>query len=404
MPTHTFFFSYASEDRSPPLKEFFNDLCEAIAARKGLVPTDEKVAFRDKNNLRLADTYKPLLLDALQNSSVLVSITSPSYFKKDFCGKEYYIFEQRRNINVVPPQVPPPVIFPIIWVPVENGGPSFVHDLTEDNDNIPPLYRQKGLRYLYMTQKDQYLKCVEEFADEIYKRAKEYPNLPKVPVDSFDHVPNIFTDSPWEEAYGLGGWKRGPEVANFVFAAAQETDLPEWVGRYGKSASRWRPFLPPNKKTVAEVAMDCASRHSIAYREIPVNDALEQELNRARERKNLAVVLVDPKSLAFDPVSKVTVFDDISWDGAFLIVPWDGTLGDWDDKTVKPVIDEKFPVLSKLSKPDFHAPIKTVDDLVRILDVTLPELRAKFTQVETARKPQTDAPPSHITSTVGATV
>src|SRR5262249_59712460 len=102
--------------------------------------------------------------DALQSSSVLVSVTSPAYFQKMFCGQEYFIFDQRRRQGMTGD--PPEVILPVIWFPIRQQLP-FIREIQLDEGGMSPLYRQRGLRWLKIAEPSEYEKCVLAFAEAI---------------------------------------------------------------------------------------------------------------------------------------------------------------------------------------------------------------------------------------------
>ena len=94
MDGHIVFFSYASENLDRYMKDFFSDLCADIAPLTKFPPDSERISFQDKNNLRLLEYWQSHIEGALQASSVLLCMTSVAYFGKEFCGKEYYAFDQ----------------------------------------------------------------------------------------------------------------------------------------------------------------------------------------------------------------------------------------------------------------------------------------------------------------------
>ncbi len=125
--SHIVFFSYARENADPYLEDFFKDLCGEIAPATPWASEDERISFRDKSNLRLMENWSTHIEDSLQSSAVLVCITSVAYFNKEFCGKEYYVFDQRRRQRLPEGKDPPPVILPVIWYPVDGGLPDFMN-------------------------------------------------------------------------------------------------------------------------------------------------------------------------------------------------------------------------------------------------------------------------------------
>jgi hypothetical protein len=209
------------------------------------------------------------------------------------------------------------------------------------------------------------------------------------------NIPNSFAGGQFEEAYTDSGWVTGPGVANFVFTAARNNQLPMPPGRYGATAAEWRPFLPDVARTISEIARAAAKKHSLRYREIVVNSQLVAELQDAKNRKNLTLVLADPQTLQINEYQVVSVFDGHTWEGAALLVPWNDVPDSWSQVAL-PVLVASFPIKTQLNPPAYLAPIVTADEFDRVLDVTLADLRTLFTRVESEKKARTDIAPAQL--------
>src|SRR2546422_523635 len=91
-----FFFSYARKDHGPYLERFFKELKERVA-RKGLFDEDQgEVSFRDIDNIEPGEDWGQELADALAKCLTMVSIYTPWYFARPYCGKEFRIFLDRQ--------------------------------------------------------------------------------------------------------------------------------------------------------------------------------------------------------------------------------------------------------------------------------------------------------------------
>jgi hypothetical protein len=399
---HIAFFSYARENLDRYLEDFFEDLCLEIAPQTEWAADDERISFQDKKNLRVMANWESDIEGALQTSSVLICVTSLAYFKKDFCGKEYYVFDQRRRQGLPPRADLPPLILPVIWAPVVGGIPDFMNEPQQVPQGVADLYREKGLRFLRKFERDSYDRCVTAFATAIVDAWRTYAGIPPLPdVRIFDEIPNAFTGGDWQEAAGPTGWLPGPDVVNFVFAAGIRHEIPVPAGRYGAVPAEWRPYLPPVGTTIREYARQATGKHSLRYREIPVNDRLEVELRAARDRKNLTVVLADPRTVPIGTYQGVQVLDALLWEGTALLLPCDGAAAEWNPETQQHV-SHRFPVISQLKAPTYQAPIRTAEDLQTSLDVTITELRALVTRKETQKKEKTDDPPPQVVGSQGA--
>ena len=398
--SHVFFFSYASENYDKELKAFFQDLCTEVAPYTAWKPEDSRVSFRDGKDLALMEGWRPSLLDALQTSAVFVCVTSIAYFQKPFCGQEYFVFDQRRRHALQDGDVVPQTILPVIWAPIDKPLP-FADEIQLKTGGMSDIYKERGLRYLKKLDRDEYDKCVVEFALAIKNawNSHKAPPVPPLPdVAPFGQIPNAFAGGQWEDAAGPGGWLPGPGVANFVFAAALNTDLKE--ARYGATPADWRPYLPPVATTIAEMAKAAAKKHSLRYREILVNDQLAVELHGARDRKNLTLLLADPRTLPIQQYQPIGAFDGLTWEGTSLLLLWDGAAGSWQQQ--EPVVTHTFPIRSQLKAPAYLGPVSSAGDLEKLLDTTLADLRSALTKAETEKKEKIDEGPAQLTGPTGA--
>jgi hypothetical protein len=397
---HVFFFSYAHTNKDKDLESFFEDLCEEVKGPTTYAAKDPRVSFRDSNNLPLMDEWRPQLIEALQTSAVMVCVTSPAYFGSRFCGQEFYIFDQRRKAFRNNP--PPPVILPVIWWPDPSARREVLDLVQWQQGEIDPLYEQRGLRYLRTMKPNEYERCVKMFGYAIGEAWRANPDInPLANVAAFADIPNAFAGGDSDEARGPQGYLPGPGIANFVFAAGLAQHFPLPLGRYGTRPSEWRPYLPPVGRTILDLARTVTNRQSLRFREIPIDQNLDAELNGARNRKNLTLVVADAQALPLPYCSPITVFDQESWEGTAVLMPWDGKAGPWDNQLHNVV--GAFPVRSQASAPPFQAPIQTATDFENTLDLTLTELQSAVIAVGANKKEKTDRGPATLAGPGGGT-
>ena len=392
--TQIVFFSYARETLDPYLEDFFKDLSASIAiGNTPWAPEDDHVSFRDKENLRLGENWKSHIEGALQTSTVLVCITSVAYFTKEFCGKEYYFFDQRRRQGLNAGQDLPPVILPVIWAPVAGNPvfgelPSYLKDLQQVPPGIPDSYLKLGMRKLRRHDKALYDKCVDALADAVITAWQNHQHLPPLQnVQDFSAIPNMFDGNEWQEAAGPGGWLPGPEVANFVFVAQSKDDVPVPPGRYGKAARDWRPFLPPERISIFDQAKSATAKQ-FRFREIPFNDNLTNQLAAAKSRKNLSVVIGDPRALPLDSFAALRGLENLWWDGTALLLPCDDIVAKWDDADLQSALQNTFPTLH----PEM-VPLRSSDALKTALESKLDAMRNLVTKPEIEKLPKIEEPP-----------
>jgi hypothetical protein len=396
--SHIVFFSYARENLDAYLEDFFRDLSAAIQPSTAWTVEDERISFRDKKNLRLGEFWKSHIEGALQGTDVLVCITSVAYFAKEFCGKEYYFFDQRRRQGIAAGQDPPPVIIPVIWAPVVGDPipgelPQYFKDLQQVPPGIPDEYLKLGLRRIRRHNKDLYDDCVDAFADAIVAAWQAHRDLPPLAdVQDFPDIPNMFEGGDWQEAAGPKGWLPGPEVANFVFVAESDKQMPAPPGRYGKAPREWRPYHPSERTTILDQARQSA-RKQFKFREMHANEHLGQELQQAKDRKNLSVIIGDPKALPLDSFKQVRDIEKLWWEGTAMLLPCDDAVVKWDDAALQKALQQAFPTLYPFISA--RGPLRSQAALQEALELALSSMLAAVAQPEIDKKPRSfSAPPT----------
>src|SRR5215831_919104 len=81
---YEFFLSYTRANNDVFLKKFFDALSQAIRDIRGSQP-NEDVGFFDQRALELGEQWDQAIVEALQTSKVFLPVTSPGYFKSDYC-------------------------------------------------------------------------------------------------------------------------------------------------------------------------------------------------------------------------------------------------------------------------------------------------------------------------------
>jgi hypothetical protein len=210
--SYYFFFSYARLDVDPYLKKFYKDL--AIAVRlKGL--PNENIGFFDDEDIQSGRMWPERLANALQTSRVFVPLYSPTYFAKEYCGKEWRVFSSRLDEysrHFATPR--PALILPVLWVPEDKLPkplPRAVSDVQYKHDDFGDLYARGGLRLLIVLRKyrDRYQEFLDAFADKLI-HVGDLCCLP--PLDNLQPLNQI--RSAWEAE-----WSSVPGIAKPVAGA-----------------------------------------------------------------------------------------------------------------------------------------------------------------------------------------
>jgi hypothetical protein len=401
--SHIVFLSYANKDCDPYLKNFFAHLCEEIAGLTPYTAEDPRIGFWDKSNLPLMENWSTNIVDALQSSDVMLCVTSTKYLNREYCAREFYFFDQRRRRGLQAGQPPPPVILPLIWIPADCPLPDVMEEAQQVPKEVSQSYRDRGLRDIARldgTDSTLYKTCVSAFARAIHAASRNYGRkikpLESVPV--FENIPNTFAGGRWRDAVGPSGeYLQGPEVANFVFVAESKEERAIPDGRYGADGSQWRPFFPKEMESVLDHATN-AVKKQFKFREIPVTDDLEAELKRAKNRKNLSIVIGEPGAMHLEAFKGVRSLEPLWWEGCALFVAFHEVMGKVEAQEA--AFQRAFPALSQIASTRVCRP-RNPAELQAALDMALFEMRKAITQPEIDSKGKTDSGPPGI-SGVGA--
>jgi len=187
-----FFMSYARADNEQGdenlIREFYDDLSSAVSIR--LLDPSPPIAYLDQANLQPGDAWPDEIANALCSCSTFLPIMTARYFTREYCGKEWTIFDDRRRGLGSP--TPAPLIIPILWVPpVEGPLPDYATDVQATFDpmivaeterrNIKD-YAQYGLYHVAKRKKTTHMSAydmiVQQLATRIIQVAKDHPLQP----------------------------------------------------------------------------------------------------------------------------------------------------------------------------------------------------------------------------------
>src|SRR5713226_7549689 len=170
-----FFFSYARDDNDSHLEKFYADLCKEIRLAKGLAQED--VGFLDQSNIGLGDVWSEKLREALRTCKVLVSICSPTYFDREYCGKEFQVCLRRQASSGKSSTA----LFSVIWGMPTGSVHASMKKFQYTHRSLPSIYAQEGLRYMMKLDrhKDDYEQFLTRLARAIVNVGNKHP-LPEL--------------------------------------------------------------------------------------------------------------------------------------------------------------------------------------------------------------------------------
>jgi hypothetical protein len=94
----TFFLSYARDDAADQkklLNRFFRDLESEVARRAAVDLRSDRLGVFDGASIEYGIDWDTCLSNALRSQKVCVTVTNASFFKRENCGKELYVFIRR---------------------------------------------------------------------------------------------------------------------------------------------------------------------------------------------------------------------------------------------------------------------------------------------------------------------
>jgi FxsC-like protein len=260
-------------------------------------------------------------------------MVSPAYILSEFCAKEFWLFDSRRQ-EAAGTRPPARVLLPIIWVPADPLPPA-IAAAQFNHASLPGDYTTLGLRRLMRQGRWRaYRECIDVFAEEILKAGRAPFIPPKtLPLPSFGEMPLAF------EPAG--------SRARFVFMAAKRSEFAATAraDRYSDNGNAWMPFNPPVPNTVQDISSTAAYEQNMAYGELPADHSLSNTLQNARARDRV-VLVVDPWTLCLDAYrSRIPPRDVLDSRRAAVIVPFPdaGNASAADRASVERALADAFP-------------------------------------------------------------
>ena len=316
---YEFFLSYARANYNGYLKKFFNELSSAV---RDLLPAPEarEVGFFDQQ-LELGEEWSPAIATALQTSKVMVCLYSPAYFSSEYCGREWGVFQQRRQLCATSSASGtktnlPPVIKPVIWIPFRADLPEVVTNTQYMRGDEAEAHNQMGLKHMrsmHNKYSSRYKEYIQELAKDIVETGKTYPLPPLPNLPSVEDVTSIFDLSPRIESFSSSRTS-GSNLnhVNFVFVAAAPNDFSsskrKHLDGYKQNGGRdWKPFFPLHQKPIRAFAQYIAASEDLDFYsdELPFTEELPDRMRNAETERRLVILLVDSWTAQLSPYKEI---------------------------------------------------------------------------------------------------
>jgi FxsC-like protein len=332
---YEFFFSYTRGNNDAYLRLFFKDLSEEIRLRKGL-PKDTVVGFFDQQEIELGATWDETIIDALQDSKVMVSIYSPGYFQSQYCGKEWEIFmqrcklhrEQRIRAGDLNADLPPS-IKPSFWLPFSISNlHQEVQAIQYMRGDPSAIYNSEGLRYALVQiseHRAEYNQFVIQLAKDIIDTAGKYqlPRLEQLP--QLREVESAWLQRPPQDT-PMQVSVSSPKHIRFVFVAADPRHFGSarsadpYLERGGPD---WKPFFP-DQSEIGPFVQHVVSDKELGFTsdELAFSSNLVEDIQNAWAERKIVIILVDAWSVNWGYQQVLQDFDRQNFFNCSVLVPW----------------------------------------------------------------------------------
>ncbi len=244
-----FFFSYARKDHGPYLKKFFKELKKRVSSKGLYDDTKDEVSFRDIDDIEPGQDWENHLADALANALTMVSLYTPWYFARPYCGKEFRVFLERQPTVTFEPTGAArgsQKIVPVLWeswadLERHQFPPAVTKFINLTGGEHHELYLELGLQRLWMQKgrRGPFAEILERIADEVVKQAKQNPLQPLPKRPSLSATPDAFK----RQDPALAVADVGPSSILLVYLAASAMAPPSRSARFESSQpGDWRPY------------------------------------------------------------------------------------------------------------------------------------------------------------------
>jgi FxsC-like protein len=338
---HWFFLSYARENSDPYLLKFYQDLNERI--RDLAIPGEGENGFIDVKDIEVGKQWPDELSAALQKCRAFVSVYSPAYFTKEYCGKEWRIFNDRQAAYGadLPAHVSrPSLILPVLWIAEDRfpkPPPAAVSTVQYKHYDFGERYAQVGLRQLMAVSiyNDDYLLFLDKFAHTLVQAVRtnplpHHPHLPPISeIESAFHGRVAEVVKPAAKCVN-----KGPRSVQFFFIAARRDELKgvrEKLDPYDEEGGYyWQPYFPEHTDAVGHMALQAAVDGKLRPEFMGLDDLTIERLDEAEGNNQLVAIVIDTWTLCLPRYNTfMHKYDRRNFVNCVVLIAWN----DRDDET-----------------------------------------------------------------------
>lgn len=407
--SHWFFLSYARDDNKDGyVKKFYEDLRRAVAGKTGTINENE-AGFFDGEAIEPGTKWSQELGDALQQSRCFISVFSPTYFQKKFCGKEWSVFDERQAAyaaTLAAGAPTPNLMIPILWEKkkyVEPVIPSALSAIQFNHDDFGDKYTEYGLRQMMKLNKfrDAYESFIDVFSDKLIDTARTHllpplPNLAPLETITPTFPASIGTGTIPVPVVIKPNDGANPRYVKFVFvvgpqAELQAAQLRTKLDHYGASGAEWHPYLPDALDDVDIMVKGVVLQEKLSPEDsFAVDGDLLDKIGAADKLNQIVVIVVDTWTLQLQNYRQIMKNADekLQFTNCIMLVPWN----EKDEESVKNI--EKLQATVKAAfenrilnnSPNFLSRISSVDELKAQLSMVLQRTKMKLIERSDIRR------------------
>ena len=386
---YEFFLSYSRSNNDAFLKKFFDDLSEEIRGLRGL-PQNAPVGFFDQRELALGDDWDNTIVEALQTSSIFLAVTSPGYFKSEYCGKEWALFRARLAAAAGGGQ-PAPLLKPVIWIPFDIMAlPAAIRTGQLTLGDPQAIQNTLGFRRVLKNLTENqiaYNNLVAGLAQEIVHAADQHAVQRLAVIPKLSAVDSAFTMAPGAGANQPAA--TGPKHIRFVYVAASPAAFGAVRSKEAyvdAGGADWKPYYPDDKTRIHRLVQNFVSNDDLDFtsEELAFGPNLVNDIIAAWDKRQIVVLIVDGWSVQWDANSRniLTALDgrlDYHW---CVLVPYNEN--DQDSMGARQKIDDAMRVVfdrHAILSPNplfFRDKIKSVQDFKTNLRDVLTRLKEEI--------------------------
>ncbi|HEY0151400.1 MAG TPA: toll/interleukin-1 receptor domain-containing protein [Longimicrobium sp.] len=280
MPNYHVFTSYAQRDRDKHLDRFIAEFSEELRSARG-APDATRMAFFDRIGVKAGDRWSQTITDELSAADVLLCLMSPTYFTREWCGRELEVFLQRA---VRLPAADARFIFPVWWrLPTAPRSlPSRLVAHHHRDADFPPGYESAGIRGLARQGRwTQFTRMVDRLVELISETLDQPHRLP---------TGEAVTD-----------------IAEIVNAFDEQQPYDVCMVALTPGGDAWVPSA--TDPSVGAAAAETAERLMVFIRRLDTGAGTDDRLQKAQDEEQVLLLVADATAAVDDQTRMINALD-----------------------------------------------------------------------------------------------